>query len=143
MDVASESTDLKKLNDSMSPRQRSSFALNRSHNTSDTSDGLNESRNDSGANDRKRKLSFSSTQSNENDKVSVVRAAGTFFPQNCNDDPPLSLIKDEVRKFDNGKHKCPVEGCTMDTINAHFHCDACNEVSKIWPTVYHDLNFEK
>lgn len=122
------------MNDSASPRQRPNYASSRSLNTSDTSDSHIESRNETGANDRKRKLSFSSTQSSENDKVSVVRAAGTFFPQNCNDDPPLALKKDETKSVDAGKRKCSVDSSTIESTNSHLHCDVCNEVRQLFDT---------
>lgn len=123
----SESNDLRKLNDSGSPRPRPVYALNRSHNTSDTSDSLIESRNETCGNERKRKLSFSSTQSSENDKVSVVRAAGTFFPQNCNDEPPLALKREEIKSVDAAKRKCLIDSCPIESPNNHLHCDICNE----------------
>lgn len=128
VDVSSDAIELKKCNDSASPRQRQNYALNRSHNTSDTSDSINESRNETCANDRKRKLSFSSTQSSENEKVSVVRAAGTFFPQNCNDEAPMAFKKDETKSADVGKRKCSIDSCTIETMANHLHCGICNEV---------------
>lgn len=112
-DASSEPTEMAKLSDAESPRQRHCYPLNRS----DASDSPAECRGETWTSERKRKLSFSSTQSNENDKVSVVRAAGTFFPQNCNDEPTLMLKKDEPKSGDTGKSKCPVESTSNYVCN--------------------------
>lgn len=84
----------------------------------------------SGSNDRKRRLSFSSSPSNDTEKVSIVRAAGTFFPQNCDNDaessPPSSLRRKSKDSVDYPK-KCSVSNCSQSN-DAHIHCDDCSEV---------------
>lgn len=84
----------------------------------------------SGSNDRKRRLSFSSSPSNDNEKVSIVRAAGTFFPQNCENDiessPPSNLRRKSKDSADYSK-KCSVSNCSQSN-DAHIHCDDCSEV---------------
>lgn len=56
--------------------------------------------------DRKRRLSFSSSSPND-EKVSIVRAAGTFFPQNCDNDgessPSSSLRRKSKESVDYSK----------------------------------------
>lgn len=101
--------------------------------------------NDSGGstnNERKRRLSFSSSTSTEPEKVSIVRAAGTFFPQNCNDNesdtspPPVlasssltssAQLKSKEENMDYPR-KCCVTGCNDSNDSAHMHCDDCSEV---------------
>ncbi|XP_055317113.1 uncharacterized protein LOC129576294 isoform X2 [Sitodiplosis mosellana] len=84
----------------------------------------------SGSSDRKRRLSFSSSQSNDNEKVSIVRAAGTFFPQNCDNDsessPPLSSRRKSKESVDYSK-KCSISNCNQPN-DSHVHCDDCSEV---------------
>lgn len=80
--------------------------------------------------DRKRRLSFSSTPSTESEKVSIVRAAGTFFPQNCDNDsessPPASSRRKSKESVDYSK-KCSAAGCNQSN-DSHVHCDDCSEV---------------
>lgn len=80
--------------------------------------------------DRKRRLSFSSSPSNDSEKVSIVRAAGTFFPQNCDNDsessPPASSRRKSKDSADYSK-KCSVAGCNQSN-DSHVHCDDCSEV---------------
>lgn len=90
---------------------------------------------DSGASsnsDRKRRLSFSSSPSNDNEKVSIVRAAGTFFPQNCDNDsessPPSSSRRKSKESVDFTR-KCSVSNCNQSN-DSHVHCDDCSEVRR-------------
>lgn len=89
-------------------------------------------------NERKRRLSFSSSTSTEPEKVSIVRAAGTFFPQNCNDNesdtspppqlpPPPTTRRKSKESVDYSK-KCFVVGCNEANDSSHVHCDDCSEV---------------
>lgn len=84
----------------------------------------------SGNSDRKRRLSFSSSPSNDNEKLSIVRAAGTFFPQNCDNDsessPPISSRRKSKDSVDYSK-KCRISNCTQQN-DSHVHCDDCSEV---------------
>lgn len=104
--------------------------------------------NDSGAagatnNERKRRLSFSSTTSTEPEKVSIVRAAGTFFPKNCNDNdsetsspsqvqqpqpPPQPITRRKSKESVDYSKKCCVVGCNETNDSSHVHCDDCTEV---------------
>lgn len=101
--------------------------------------------NDSGGslnNERKRRLSFSSSTSTEPEKVSIVRAAGTFFPQNCNANesetssppqvqpppPPPPTIRRKSKESVDYSKKCCVAGCNEANDSAHLHCDDCTEV---------------
>lgn len=96
-------------------------------------------------NERKRRLSFSSTTSTEPEKVSIVRAAGTFFPQNCNDNEsdtstspaqasssslpsPSTAQNLKPKETMDCLRKCCVTGCNESTDSAHMHCDDCSEV---------------
>lgn len=80
--------------------------------------------------DRKRRLSFSSSPSNDTEKVSIVRAAGTFFPQNCDNDsdasPPSSSRRKSKESVEYLK-KCSIAGCNQSN-DSHLHCDDCSEV---------------
>lgn len=88
--------------------------------------------------ERKRRLSFSSSTSTEPEKVSIVRAAGTFFPQNCNDydsntspPPPSSsspLVPTRRKSKEYSKNCCAVAGCGDANDSSHIHCDDCSEV---------------
>ncbi|XP_031640146.1 uncharacterized protein LOC116352044 isoform X2 [Contarinia nasturtii] len=84
----------------------------------------------SGSSDRKRRLSFSSSPSTDNEKVSIVRAAGTFFPQNCDNDsessPPACLRRKSKESVDYVK-KCSFSHCNQSN-ESHVHCDDCSEV---------------
>lgn len=80
--------------------------------------------------DRKRRLSFSSSPSNDNEKVSIVRAAGTFFPQNCDNDSESSLPSSSRRKSKESvdySKKCSIANCHQPN-DVHVHCDDCSEV---------------
>lgn len=85
--------------------------------------------------ERKRRLSFSSSPSNDSEKVSIVRAAGTFFPQNCDDDLDSSASSGR-NKSKNASlselpmpaaEKCCVSMCSLAT-DSHVHCGECSEV---------------
>lgn len=89
-------------------------------------------------NDRKRRLSFSSSPSNDTEKVSIVRAAGTFFPQNCDNDsdasPPSSSRRKSKESVEYLK-KCSIAGCNQSN-DSHVHCDDCSEVRIKWIYFY-------
>lgn len=93
----------------------------------------------SSTNDRKRRLSFSTSPSNDADKVSIVRAAGTFFPQNCGDENETSISRRKSKESStasdysmNPSKKCKASTCNQSNEN-HFHCDECSEVFNfIW-----------
>lgn len=104
--------------------------------------------NDSGGssnNERKRRLSFSSSTSTEPEKMSIVRAAGTFFPQNCNDNesetssppqvqpppPPPPTVRHKSKESVDYSKKCCVAGCNEANDSSHLHCDDCTEVSSL------------
>lgn len=90
--------------------------------------------------ERKRRLSFSSSTSTEPEKVSIVRAAGTFFPQNCNDnenDATTSLLAQPTTRRKSKENtdylkKCGVAGCNEVSDSSHVHCDHCSEVDIPW-----------
>lgn len=94
----------------------------------------------SGNSDRKRRLSFSSSQSNENEKVSIVRAAGTFFPQNCDNDsessPPSSSRRKSKESVDYTK-KCLISNCNQPS-DSHIHCEDCSEVNTLLISTIHN-----
>lgn len=85
--------------------------------------------------DRKRRLSFSSSPSNDSEKVSIVRAAGTFFPQNCDDDLDSSASsgRNKSKNVSSSElampaaKKCRVSMCSHAT-DSHVHCGECSEV---------------
>lgn len=91
----------------------------------------------SSTNERKRRLSFSTSTSpsNDTDKVSIVRAAGTFFPQNCDDENESSIARRKSKESSNASDysvqpakRCHIENCKQINVN-HLHCDECSEVS--------------
>lgn len=88
-------------------------------------------------NDRKRRLSFTTPPSNETDKVSIVRAAGTFFPQNCDDDNETPVLRRKSKESSSASDfsitvskKCNVTTCNQPNGN-HVHCDECPEVRTV------------
>lgn len=89
----------------------------------------------SSTNDRKRRLSFSTSPSNDTDKVSIVRAAGTFFPQNCGDENETSVSRRKSKENSttsdysiNPSKKCKTSACNNQSNENHYHCDECSEV---------------
>lgn len=89
--------------------------------------------------DRKRRLSFASSP-NDSDKVSIVRAAGTFYPQNCDDDLDSSTSSGRAKSKNTsasevtvrvaGAKKCRLAACHQP-IDGHVHCAECPEVCTI------------
>lgn len=85
--------------------------------------------------ERKRRLSFSVSPSNDSEKVSIVRAAGTFFPQNCEDEVDSSPT--DVRRKSKESNtsdistttskKCHIPYCNQAN-DSHIHCVDCSEV---------------
>lgn len=101
------------------------FVQNLSLNLLNTSSG-------SSGSERKRRLSFSSSPSSEtNEKVSIVRAAGTFFPRNCDDEDEQQSPSNSQRKSkdSNASKKCQLALCSQPN-DSHVHCNECNEVKK-------------
>lgn len=95
---------------------------------------LSDSSGGSGINDRKRRLSFSTSPSTEADKVSIVRAAGTFFPENCGDEgemlPTRRKSKENANVSDfsvNAIKKANAIHLNQSNGN-QFQCDECSEV---------------
>lgn len=92
--------------------------------------------------DRKRRLSFSSSPSNDSEKVSIVRAAGTFFPQNCDDDLDSSTSSGRAKSKNTSASelivptatakKCRIAACNLSN-DVHVHCAECPEVRKPSP----------
>lgn len=125
--TASPDSDLSLQN--TSSIQNLNYSLNRSH-----ENGSNESVVSTVTIERKRKLSFSSSPPSDNEKISVVRAAGTFFPQNCEESPPSLLKKSKIDVDDKDltvtRKKCEIPACTQNN-DFHLHCDHCEEVDII------------
>lgn len=80
----------------------------------------------------KSRLSFLSSPASANEKVSIVRAAGTFFPRNGDDeneiDGNISNLKRKYKEVDASK-KCQVPNCKEMSVQ-HLHCDECDKVKK-------------
>lgn len=91
--------------------------------------------------DRKRRLSFSLSPSNDTEKVSVVRAAGTFFPQNCDNNCDASSTSGTRRKSrDSAEYlkKCSNTECEQPN-DSHVHCHDCSEVPNFIQNI--DIDF--